>query len=82
MDQEIEDLKIISEYKIKTFFLINRAYPNSFLKRELQRIYDETGIKRKVKATDLGKWFELKRQRMKDINSGKLLEGLFLTDKK
>jgi len=54
-----------TEYKIvkmiNTTFQKQTPITKSKVKAELQRIYDDLGIKQTAKANDLNKWYEVKQ---------------------
>lgn len=59
-----KQMRLPSEYKIvkmiDTVFPKQTLIPKSKAKTELQRIYDDLGIRQTAKAADLAKWYEIK----------------------
>ena len=80
----ITDEPISIQYKIVR--LINEefthqvAIPKIKIKQSMQRIYDELGIKRKAKATDLAKWYDIKESYPK-INGKTVASIVIIRDK-
>lgn len=80
----ISDEPISIQYKIVR--LINEglthqvAIPKIKIKECLQRIYDDLGIKRKAKATDLARWYDIKESYPK-INGKTVASIVIIRDK-
>lgn len=66
--------------KIFSSFMVGQKYTKSSAKSDLQKIYDENGIIRIAKATDLEDYFELKRCAISV--DGKRAEGFEIIKKK
>jgi hypothetical protein len=56
-------------------------YNKAYLKDKLQKVYNDIGLNRKAKATDLEKWFELRIVKIKD-DIGKWTKGFELIAQK
>jgi hypothetical protein len=57
-------------------FLIGNKYTNKYIKEKLQEIYDHNSIKKMAKASDIEEYFEVKRARFQNKETGKRDEGL------
>lgn len=60
------------ESAIKSSFHVRDVIPRDEAKRRLQEIYDQLGLKKTAKATDLDDYFKTKRVRMKGVECLKL----------
>lgn len=58
---------------------IGKSYCNSELKEKIQEYYDNNGIKKKAKGTDVNQWFEVQKTSKKE--NGKLIACLKLISK-
>jgi hypothetical protein len=57
-------------------FLIGNKYTNKYIKEKLQEIYNHNSIKKMAKASDLEEYFEVKRARFQNKETGKRDEGI------
>ena len=57
-------------------FLIGNKYTNKYIKEKLQEIYNHNSIKKMAKASDIEEYFEVKRARFQNKETGKRDEGL------
>ena len=69
----------IKEKILATFFL-GKTYTLAEIKEKLGKIYEELGLKKTPKATDLNKYFITKRADVFDKTAGKYINGLRLID--
>ena len=84
LNRELSDIKISSGDN-----LINEVYKEfplgkynkAYLKDKLQKVYNDIGLNRKAKATDLEEWFELRIVKIKD-DIGKWTKGFELIAQK
>lgn len=56
-------------------FRVGKFYPNRKAKADLQMIYDELGIRKTAKATELGEFFYVRPTKRQGVN-GVLIEGV------
>ena len=63
-------------------FLVGNRYLKTEIKLKLKEIYDELSILGNPKASDLGKYFELKEVNMVDPSTGKRVKGYEILSKK
>ena len=66
--------------EIKTAILFTfqpgNKYTNKFIKEKLQEIYNQFGFKKTAKSNDLEEYFEVKRARFQNKETGKRDEGI------